>query len=137
MPAEILRRFEEAFGCAVLEGCGLSETSPVAAFNQLHRERKPGSIGTPIEGVEMRVVDDDDPRSVGVPDEALGQEVGAAIVLHGGAEADPDELRAFVKERVAAYKHPRRIWFADELPKGPTGKILEREIEVPAGVASG
>ena len=42
-----------------------------------------------------------------------------------------DEIRAFVKERVAAYKYPRKIWFADELPKGPTGKILKREIEVP------
>jgi long-chain acyl-CoA synthetase len=42
----------------VLEGYGLSETSPVASFNHPDRERKPGSIGTPIEGVEMRVVDD-------------------------------------------------------------------------------
>lgn len=45
---------------------------------------------------------------------------------------DPDELRAFVKERVAAYKYPREVWFVDELPKGPTGKILKREIELPA-----
>ena len=42
-----------------------------------------------------------------------------------------DELRDFVKERVAAYKYPRNVWFVDELPKGPTGKILKREIEVP------
>src|SRR3954468_6058175 len=59
MPVEVLRAFEEAFGCAILEGYGLSETSPVASFNQLHAERKPGSIGTPIPGVQMRVVDDD------------------------------------------------------------------------------
>ncbi len=59
MPVEVLRGFEEAFGCKILEGYGLSETSPVASFNHPDRERKPGSIGTPIEGVEMKVVDDD------------------------------------------------------------------------------
>jgi len=57
LPVEVLRGFEEAFGCVILEGYGLSETSPVAAFNHPDRERKPGSIGTPIEGVQMRVVD--------------------------------------------------------------------------------
>ena len=55
LPVEVLRQFEEAFGCTVLEGYGLSETSPVASFNHPDRERKPGSIGTPIRGVEMRV----------------------------------------------------------------------------------
>jgi long-chain acyl-CoA synthetase len=59
LPVEVLRGFEEAFGCAVLEGYGLSETSPVASFNHPGRERKPGSIGTPIRGVEMKVVDAD------------------------------------------------------------------------------
>jgi long-chain acyl-CoA synthetase len=58
MPVEVLRSFEEAFSCLVLEGYGLSETSPVASFNHPDRERKPGSIGTPIRGVEMRVVDE-------------------------------------------------------------------------------
>jgi long-chain acyl-CoA synthetase len=58
MPVEVLRAFEEAFGCPVLEGYGLSETSPVASFNHPDRVRKPGSIGTPIRGVEMRVVDE-------------------------------------------------------------------------------
>jgi long-chain acyl-CoA synthetase len=58
LPVEVLRGFETAFGCVVLEGYGLSETSPVACFNHPDRERKPGSIGTPIEGVEMRLVDD-------------------------------------------------------------------------------
>jgi long-chain acyl-CoA synthetase len=47
------------FGAAILEGYGLSETSPVASFNHPDRERKVGSIGTPIEGVEMKVVNDD------------------------------------------------------------------------------
>jgi long-chain acyl-CoA synthetase len=55
MPGEILRRFEEAFGCTILEGYWLSE---VASFNHPDRERKIGSIGTPIDGVEMKVVDD-------------------------------------------------------------------------------
>jgi long-chain acyl-CoA synthetase len=57
LPVEVLHRFEERFGCQVLEGYGLSETSPVASFNRLDRDRKPGSIGTPVTGVEMRVVD--------------------------------------------------------------------------------
>ena len=51
--------FEKAFDCMILEGYGLSETSPVASFNHPDRDRKPGSIGTPIEGVEMKLVDDD------------------------------------------------------------------------------
>jgi long-chain acyl-CoA synthetase len=217
MPGEVLRGFEEAFGCKVLEGYGLSETSPVASFNHPDRERKVGSIGTPLEGVEFKLVDDDGaevaqgevgeilikghnvmkgywkqpeataeaikdgwfasgdmakvdedgyyfivdrkkeliirggynvyPREieevlyehpavrevavVGVPHAELGEEVGAAVALKDGAAADPDELRAFVKEQVAGYKYPRQIWLVDELPKGPTGKILKREISPP------
>ncbi len=218
MPVEVLRQFEDAFGCIVLEGYGLSETSPVASFNHPDRERKPGSIGTPIRGVEMRVVDeagnalpqgevgeiairghnimkgywrkpeatadaisadgwfrtgdvgrvDEDgyyyivdrkkdliirggyniyPREieevlyehpavaeaavVGMPHAELGEEVGAAVVLKPGTSASEDELRGFVKAQVAAYKYPRRVWFVDALPKGPTGKILKREITVP------
>jgi len=60
LPVEVLRGFEEAFGVPVLEGYGLSETSPVASFNHPGRERKPGSIGTPIRDVQMRAVDGDD-----------------------------------------------------------------------------
>jgi long-chain acyl-CoA synthetase len=217
MPVEVMRGFEDAFGCKVLEGYGLSETSPIASFNHPDRERKPGSIGTPLQGVEMRVVDDDGeevaqgeigeivirghnvmkgylnqpeataeaikdgwfytgdmakidedgyffivdrkkeliirggyniyPREieevlyehpavrevavVGVPHEQLGEEVGAAIALKDGQSVDIDELKAFVKEQVASYKYPRKIWFVDELPKGPTGKILKREISPP------
>src|SRR3954451_318103 len=213
MPVEVMRQFEEAFGCIILEGYGLSETSPVASFNHPDAERKPGSIGTPIEGVEMKVTEDGEiairghnvmkgywnradateqafsegwfltgdiarvdedgyffivdrkkdmiirggynvyPREieeflyehpavseaavVGVPDESMGEEVGAAVVLKEGAEASADDIRAFVKERVAAYKYPRKSWFPDELPKGPTGKILKREIKVPESVTEG
>ncbi len=216
MPVEVMRAFERQFECIILEGYGLSETSPVASFNHPNLERKPGSIGTPVEGVEMRAVDDEGnevaqgevgeiairghnvmkgywrnpaatadvldadgwfrsgdmatvdsdgyffivdrkkdmiirggynvyPREIeevlyehpavseaaviGVPDDSLGEEVGAAVVLKAGADASADDIRAFAKERVAAYKYPRKIWFASELPKGPTGKILKREIK--------
>jgi len=218
MPVEVLHGFEEAFGSVVLEGYGLSETSPVASSTHPDRERKPGSIGTPIEGVEMRVVDEDGnevpqgevgeiairghnvmkgywqrpeataeairggwfhsgdmarvdedgcffivdrkkdmiirggynvyPREVeevlyehpkvreaavlGVPHDEWGEEIGAAVVLHEGEQVAPEELSAYVKERIAAYKYPRLVWFLDDLPKGPTGKILKREIEPPA-----
>jgi long-chain acyl-CoA synthetase len=221
MPGETLRGFEEAFNCKVLEGYGLSETSPVASFNHPDRERKIGSIGTPIEGVEMKVVDEDGkevaqgevgeivikghnvmkgywrkddatkeairdgwfhtgdmakvdeegyffivdrkkdmiirggynvyPREieevlyehpavreaavVGVPHDELGEEVGAAVAFKDGEEVDVDELKSYVKEHVAAYKYPRHVWVVDELPKGPTGKVLKREIEVPTEVA--
>jgi long-chain acyl-CoA synthetase len=53
------------------------------------------------------------------------------VTLKEGESVDEDTLRDFIKEQVAAYKYPRRIWFLDELPKGPTGKILKREIDVP------
>ena len=56
LPVELLRGFEAAFGTMILEGYGLSETSPVASFNHPDRERKPGSIGTPVRGVQLRLV---------------------------------------------------------------------------------
>jgi long-chain acyl-CoA synthetase len=222
MPVELMRGFEAAFGCKVLEGYGLSETSPVASFNHPDRERKPGSIGTPVEGVQMKVVDDagtevpqgevgeivirghnvmkgywgrpdataeairdgwfhsgdmaivdEDgyffivdrkkdmiirggynvyPREIeevlyehpavreaavlGVPHDEYGEEVAAAIALKDGSTVSADELRDFVKDQVAAYKYPRHIWFVDELPKGPTGKILKREITPPDSPAA-
>ncbi|MGD8201718.1 long-chain-fatty-acid--CoA ligase [Ornithinimicrobium sp. W1679] len=55
LPVELMRRFEETFGCSILEGYGLSETSPVASFNHPDRERKAGSIGIPVRGVEMKL----------------------------------------------------------------------------------
>jgi long-chain acyl-CoA synthetase len=221
MPVEILRGFEAAFGSIILEGYGLSETSPVASFSHPDRERKVGSIGTPVDGVEMKVVDssraevpqgesgeiairgnnvmkgywrrpeataeaidadgwfysgdigrvDEDgyffivdrkkeliirggynvyPREIeevlyehpavreaaviGIPHPDLGEEIGAAVALKSGAEVSEDELREFVKSRVAAYKYPRHVWFVNELPKGATGKILKREIRLPAAL---
>ena len=218
LPVRVLTDFEKAFGCMVLEGYGLSESSPAASFNHPRRARKAGSIGTPIEGVAMRVVDldgvevpqgqagqiqirghnvmkgywnlpdatretitaegwlntgdvgrvDEDgyfyivdrtkdmiirggynvyPREIeevlyehpavaeaaviGVPHESLGEEVGAAVALKQGAVVSAEELRDYVKARVAAYKYPRLVWLVDALPKGPTGKLLKREITVP------
>jgi long-chain acyl-CoA synthetase len=71
---------------------------------------------------------------IGIPDDSLGEEVAAAVALKAGAATEPNELREFVKDRVAAYKYPRRVWLVDELPKGPTGKILKREIRPPETV---
>jgi long-chain acyl-CoA synthetase len=218
LPVEVLRQFEETFGAVILEGYGLSETSPVASFNHPDRERKPGSIGTPVEGVQMRLiaddwsdvppgevgeiairghnvmkgywnkpeataeairdgwfrtgdmarVDDDGyyfivdrkkdliirggynvyPREieevlyehpaiaeaavVGVRHAELGEEVAAVVVLKEGQSASGEELRDYVKAQVAAYKYPRQVHVVAELPKGPTGKILKREITVPS-----
>lgn len=217
LPVEVLHAFEKAFGCVILEGYGLSETSPVAAFNHLGAVRKPGSIGTPVRGVEMRLfhepgsptgegpigeiavkghnvmkgywgrledtaeairdgwfhtgdlarVDEDGyfyivdrkkdviirggynvyPREVeevlyehpavaeaavvGIPDAHLGEEVGAAVALRPKVTATPQELVDHVRGQLAAYKYPRHVWIVDALPKGPTGKILKREIRPP------
>ena len=48
-----------------------------------------------------------------------------------GATANADDLREYVRGQVAAYKYPRHVWLVGELPKGPTGKILKREITLP------
>jgi long-chain acyl-CoA synthetase len=68
---------------------------------------------------------------VGQPDEALGEEFGAAVVLRPGVDTGPDGVREFVKERVAAYRYPRRGWFTGALPKGASANILKRELPVP------
>jgi long-chain acyl-CoA synthetase len=68
---------------------------------------------------------------IGVPHPTHGEEVAAAIVLKPGAAAGTDELRDYVKARVAPYKYPRHVWLLEALPKGPTGKILKREIRPP------
>jgi long-chain acyl-CoA synthetase len=227
LPVEVLHGFEKAFGTMILEGYGLSETSPVATFNR-HDRRKPGSIGLPVEGVEIKLVSvrdgDDDPAPdvpvgevgeiairghnvmkgywnrpeatsaairggwfhtgdlaradedgfyyivdrkkeliirggynvypreieevlyehpavleaavVGIPHPSLGEEIGAAVVLRPDAVASPEELREYVRQLVAAYKYPRHVWLVTRLPKGPTGKILKREIAVPAEVTA-
>jgi long-chain acyl-CoA synthetase len=73
---------------------------------------------------------------IGVPHPQLGEEVGAAVALKPDAAVSEGELRDHVRGVLAAYKYPRLVWFVDELPKGPTGKVLKREIAAPATVAA-
>jgi long-chain acyl-CoA synthetase len=76
---------------------------------------------------------------IGVPDAYRGETVKAFVSLRGDARAEPDDLIAFCKQRMAAYKYPRQIEIMDELPKTVTGKLLRRELrdrersEAPAG----
>ena len=65
---------------------------------------------------------------IGVADEYRGETVKAFVSLRPGAETSPDELIAFCKERMAAYKYPRQVELVDEIPKTVTGKILRREL---------
>ena len=73
---------------------------------------------------------------IGIPHDSHGEEVKAVVALKAGQSATPEDVIAWTKERLAAYKYPRKIWFSDELPKGPTGKILKREIKAPSEVDS-
>jgi long-chain acyl-CoA synthetase len=75
---------------------------------------------------------------VGVPHASLGEEILALVVSRPGARIDPEEIKAWAKERIAAYKYPRHVVLVDELPKSPTGKILKRSIDREAlGIAGG
>jgi long-chain acyl-CoA synthetase len=65
---------------------------------------------------------------VGVPDEYRGETVKAFVSLKDGESADPDELIAFCRERMAAYKYPRQVEILAEIPKTATGKILRRQL---------
>jgi long-chain acyl-CoA synthetase len=98
LPVEVLRGFEDAFGCTVQEGYGLSETSPVASFNLPGRVRKPGSIGTPIRGVQMRVVDNSDHE---VPQGEVGE-----IVIQG-----PNVMKGYWQRPEATAEAIRDGWF--------------------------
>ena len=101
LPLEVLRAFEAAFGCVVLEGYGLSETSPVASFNRADGVRKPGSIGTPIDGVEMKLLD---PSPEGVGEIAIrGHNVMKGYWGNAGGHAPGDRPRRLVPQR-----RPRR-----------------------------
>ena len=62
---------------------------------------------------------------IGKPDERLGEEVVAVVALREGASVSAEEIIAYTRERLAAYKYPREIRFMTELPKGPSGKILK------------
>ncbi|MBC3191868.1 AMP-binding protein [Pseudonocardia sp. C8] len=69
---------------------------------------------------------------VGVPDEYRGETVKAFVSLRGGATATPEEIIAFTRERMAAYKYPRRLEILDEIPKTVSGKVLRRELRTRA-----
>jgi long-chain acyl-CoA synthetase len=215
LPVEIIREVRERFGVTILEGYGLSETSPVATFSDPHSEPRPGSIGIPIWGVEVKLIDeswrtidgvdtigeiairghnimrgyynrpeataevirdgwfrsgdlgrrDSDgfyyivdrakdmiirggfnvyPREVeevlmtheavslaaviGVPHPRHGEEVKAFVILKPGATATGDELVAWGKEQMAAYKYPRTVSIVESLPMTATGKLLKRAL---------
>jgi long-chain acyl-CoA synthetase len=65
----------------------------------------------------------------GVPDDRLGEEVGAALVAESGETLDPEELRAFLRERLAGFKVPRYVWLLEQaLPRNASGKFLKREL---------
>lgn len=214
LPVQVMKDFEERFKVPIIEGYGMSEGSPVVTFNQLSVGRKPGSIGTTVWGVEVKIVDENDqevpvgekgellyrghnvmkgyykrpeanaetlrggwmhsgdvaikdedgfyyivdrtkdmiirgglnvyPREVeevmmqhdaislvaviGIPDEQFGEEVKACVVLKEGASAAPEEIIAWTKEHIAAYKYPRVVEIMDALPMTATGKILKKEL---------
>jgi acyl-CoA synthetase (AMP-forming)/AMP-acid ligase II len=65
---------------------------------------------------------------VGIPDEEWGQRIGAFVVLKPGSSTTQDEVRGFVRERLRSSKTPDAVYFLDELPHTPTGKILRREL---------
>jgi long-chain acyl-CoA synthetase len=65
---------------------------------------------------------------IGKPDPRVGEEVVAFVVPKPGADPRPEEIIAYCRERLAAYKYPREVRVIAELPKGPTGKILKREL---------
>ncbi len=215
MPVEVMKEFQERFGVRVMEGYGLSETSPLATFNHFERPSKPGTVGQPIFGVDVRCFDDDDnevprgergevvirgtnvmkgyykrpeataeafrngwfhtgdigikdvdgyisivdrkkdmilrggynvyPRQleeviithpavslcavIGVPDDRLGEEVKAFVVLKQGHELTREEFLEWCRTQIAANKYPRHVEFRDSLPIGNTGKIFKRALK--------
>ena len=119
MPVEVLHGFEDAFACKVLEGYGLSETSPVASFNHPDRERKVGSIGTPIEGVEMKVVDEEDNE---VPHGEVGEIVIRGHNLMKGYWMRPQATAEAIK--VAGFT--AATWLASTRTATSTSSIARR-----------
>lgn len=70
----------------------------------------------------------EDAATIGVPDELYGEEVKAFVVLKDGAQSSEEELLVFCRARLADYKCPKSVEFLKEIPKGPTGKLLKREL---------
>ena len=65
---------------------------------------------------------------IGVPDARLGEEVHAVVAVKAGRTVTEAELIEFVRQKLAAYKYPRTVEFRDALPKGPSGKVLKKEL---------
>ncbi|QQS34201.1 MAG: AMP-binding protein [Acidobacteriota bacterium] len=65
---------------------------------------------------------------IGVPDQLYGEEVAAFVVLKTGTTSTDDEIIAYCREHLADYKCPKTVHFVDDIPKGPTGKLLKREL---------
>jgi long-chain acyl-CoA synthetase len=215
LPVEIIKEVKERLGVTILEGYGLSETSPVATFSRPNSDPRPGSIGVPIWGVEVKLIDpewntveavdeigeiairghnimrgyynrpeataevmrdgwfrsgdlgkrDKDgyyyivdrakdmiirggfnvyPREIeevlmtheavslaaviGVPHPTHGEEVKAFVILRDGVAATEEELVAWGKEEMAAYKYPRMVAIVETLPMTATGKLLKRAL---------
>lgn len=98
MPVEVMKEFEETFGVRVLEGYGLSETSPLASFNQFARPSKPGTVGLPIFGVELKCVDENDAE---VPRGTRGE-----IVIRGS-----NVMKGYYKRPAETAEALRGGWF--------------------------
>jgi long-chain acyl-CoA synthetase len=214
LPVAVIDKVKDVFGIDIYEGYGLSETSPVATFNQERYGRKPGTVGCAIWGIDVEIanaevsdrieflpigergeivirghnifngylnmpeateqvvidgwfrsgdvgIKDEDgfisivdrtkdmiirggfnvyPREVeevihrfpgikqvaviGVPDAVHGEEIVAVVIAEDGVVGD--ELREWAKGHIGSHKYPRRIEFVDELPLGPSGKVLKR-----------
>jgi long-chain acyl-CoA synthetase len=222
LPVEVQREFEQRFGCTILQGYGLSESSAQCAVNPRDAPRV-GSVGRPVPGVAVRIVDDEGgelpqgevgeivmrgpnvmlgyrnlpeetakvlrdgwlhsgdmgyvdadgylyvvdrkkdliirggfnilPRDVeevlhehpavaqaaviGVPDRRMGEQVRAYVALKSGALATPEELMAFCRERLAAYKTPSSVELLPALPLNAIGKVLKRELRSMVAAAEG
>jgi long-chain acyl-CoA synthetase len=74
---------------------------------------------------------------VGIPDEYRGESVKAFVTLKPGTSATPEDIIAFAKVTMAAYKYPRAVEIVAELPKTPSGKIVRRELRERASVQGG
>ena len=66
---------------------------------------------------------------VGLPDDERGEEVVALVIAERDGDLDPEVVKAFARERLAAYKYPRHVVVVKELPRGPTGKLSKRDID--------
>ena len=220
LPKSLIEKYKNDFGITLLEGFGLTETSPMVSFNTPWAY-KAGSVGKPLPRVELRIVDDKDhplgPNQdgelwvrgpnvmkgywnkptetaaaltsdgwfktgdvaridgegflfitgrkkeliimagekivpteieevirqhpavllaavIGVKDPQRGEVPVAFVQLEPNVEKKPDanEIRAFVRKQLAPYKTPRDVYFLDAMPCSPAGKILKRELKVPA-----